>query len=48
MKDPLSKGRDGISLVPILRGDPEVLQHPERHRTAILIEKPATTGGYDK
>ncbi|KAL4431455.1 hypothetical protein ABPG75_006711 [Micractinium tetrahymenae] len=46
--DPLAGHRDGISLVPILRADEEVLADPDRHRVGILIEKPATTGGYDK
>ena len=34
MEDPLAATRDGKSLVPILRGDPEVLADPRRHRWA--------------
>lgn len=38
LEDPLADTRDGISLVPILRGEPEILQDPMRHRcTGLLI-----------
>ncbi|KAL4431762.1 hypothetical protein ABPG77_002978 [Micractinium sp. CCAP 211/92] len=47
VKDPHAHTRDGTSLVPILRGDPELLANPDRHRVGILIEKPVTTGIFD-
>ncbi|KAL4441501.1 hypothetical protein ABPG77_002005 [Micractinium sp. CCAP 211/92] len=46
-EDSEHKFRDGISMVPILRGDPAVLADPRRHRVAYLIEKPAASGGVD-
>ena len=43
--DPLAGTRDGISLLPILRGEPEALADPDRHRVGILIERPIAFGG---
>ena len=40
VKDPLAAERDGISFAPVLRGEPDVLDDPESHRVAILVEKP--------
>lgn len=40
VKDPLAAERDGISFAPVLRGEQDVLEDPEKHRVAILVEKP--------
>lgn len=40
VKDPLASERDGISFAPVLRGEQDVLDDPEKHRVAILVEKP--------
>lgn len=37
IEDPLAATRDGISLVPILLGQPDVLENPEHHRVGILV-----------
>lgn len=47
VEDPHAATRDGISMVPILRGEKEVLDNPDQHRVGILIEKPVTTGILD-
>ncbi|KAI7844022.1 hypothetical protein COHA_002362 [Chlorella ohadii] len=42
--DPHAHERDGISLKAIIDGDAEAVEHPDRHRVGILVEKPVTTG----
>lgn len=38
VEDPHAATRDGISMAPILRGETQVLEDPDRHRVGILIE----------
>lgn len=47
VEDPHAAYRDGISLAPILHGEP-VLHQPDALRVGILIEKPTTTGITDE
>ncbi|PRW59250.1 sulfatase [Chlorella sorokiniana] len=47
VQDPLAEERDGVSFAPVLRGEPEALEDPERHRVALLVEKPVPTGIFD-
>lgn len=43
VKDPLADERDGVSFAPVLRGEKNALEDPERHRVAILVEKPVSS-----
>ena len=45
LEDPLAATRDGISLVPILLGQPDVLENPEHHRVGILVSSTANSCG---
>lgn len=42
VQDPLADERDGVSFAPVLRGEKNALEDPERHRVAILVEKPVS------